>query len=159
MALPSRVARYEAWLSPSVVKCRTVAETANVQRCRLWVKTGNAPKDPKFSAFVPIGDIPRHADTGADRAAFHERRAEPSLIMPRHARRQRHQAINYVLKRPAMLPGASRGSVMQMVVPFPGAEASVILPPSCCVTRLWTMYRPSPVLPCARLVVKNGSKT
>ena len=25
---------------------------------------------------------------------------------------------------------------MQIVVPFPGAEASVILPPSCCVTRL-----------------------
>src|SRR6266851_1993274 len=55
--------------------------------------------------------------------------------------------------------GASKGSVMQMVVPFPSAETSVILPPSCCVTRLWTMYRPSPVLPCARLVVKNGLKT
>ncbi len=36
-------------------------------------------------------------------------------------------------------PGARRGSVMQMVVPFPGAETRVILPPSCCVTRLWTM--------------------
>src|SRR6266850_849413 len=54
--------------------------------------------------------------------------------------------------------GASRGSVMQIVVPFPGPETSVILPPSCCVTRLWTMYRPSPILPCARLVVKKGSK-
>jgi len=26
-------------------------------------------------------------------------------------------------------PGARRGRVMQMVVPFPGAETSVILPP------------------------------
>src|SRR6267142_3979402 len=73
-------------------------------------------------------------------------------------------AIDYVWKRPTVLvgsawPGASKGSVMQMVVPFPSAETSVILPPSCCVTRLWTMYSPSPVLPCARLVVKNGSKT
>ena len=53
-------------------------------------------------------------------------------------------AIDYVLKRRAVLvgsawPGASRGSVMQMVVPFPGAETSVIVPPSCCVTRLCTM--------------------
>ena len=51
---------------------------------------------------------------------------------------------DYVLKRRASLvgsawPGARRGSVMQMVVPFPSAEMSVILPPSCCVTRLWTM--------------------
>src|SRR5271157_3309760 len=51
---------------------------------------------------------------------------------------------DYVLKRPPVLvgsawPGASRGSVIQMVVPFPRAETSLILPPSCCVTRLWTM--------------------
>ena len=51
---------------------------------------------------------------------------------------------DYVLKRRASLvgsawPGARRGSVMQMVVPFPSVEMSVILPPSCCVTRLWTM--------------------
>jgi hypothetical protein len=36
-------------------------------------------------------------------------------------------------------PGAIRGSVMQMEVPFPGAELSAIRPPSCSVTRLWTM--------------------
>ena len=36
-------------------------------------------------------------------------------------------------------PGARRRSVMQMVVPFPGVETSVILPASCCVTRVWTM--------------------
>jgi len=28
--------------------------------CRLWVKPGNAPQEPMFSAFAPIGDIPRH---------------------------------------------------------------------------------------------------
>src|SRR5258706_8093934 len=50
MALPSRVARYEAWLSPSVVKCRTVAETANVQRCRLWVRSGS----PWVDAACPL---------------------------------------------------------------------------------------------------------
>jgi hypothetical protein len=51
---------------------------------------------------------------------------------------------DYLPIRPAMMAGsawprASRGSVMQMVVPLPGAETSVMAPPRCCVTRLWTM--------------------
>jgi hypothetical protein len=54
------------------------------------------------------------------------------------------RAIDYALSAWAVptgpaRPGASRGSVMQMVVPSPGAETSVILPPSCCVTRVLTM--------------------
>ena len=36
-------------------------------------------------------------------------------------------------------PGATSGSVIEIEVPFPRAEASVIRPPSCLVTRLWTM--------------------
>jgi hypothetical protein len=54
------------------------------------------------------------------------------------------RAIDYALSACAVpagpaRPGASRGSVMQMVVPSPGAETSVIMPPSCCVTRVLTM--------------------
>lgn len=37
------------------------------------------------------------------------------------------------------LAGATSGSVIRIEVPLPGAETSVIRPPSCSVTRLWTM--------------------
>jgi hypothetical protein len=51
---------------------------------------------------------------------------------PRAGERRDGGAI--VLKRPPVRgsawQGASRGSVMQMVVPLPGAETSVIVPPS-----------------------------
>src|SRR6476620_8863197 len=54
-------------------------------------------------------------------------------------------------------PLAAFGMIMRNVVPCPSLESSIIRPPSCWVTRLYTMCRPSPVPPWLRRVVKNGS--
>src|SRR6202011_5366066 len=54
-------------------------------------------------------------------------------------------------------PLAALGMIMRNVVPCPSLESSIIRPPSCWVTRLYTMCRPSPVPPSLRRVVKNGS--
>src|SRR5437763_12027287 len=54
-------------------------------------------------------------------------------------------------------PGATHGMTMRKRVPQPGRDSKFIRPPSCWVTRLNMMCKPSPVPPSPRRVVKNGS--
>src|SRR6202035_3983919 len=49
-------------------------------------------------------------------------------------------------------PLAALGIIMRNVVPCPNLESSIIRPPSCWVTRLYTMCRPSPEPPSLRRV-------
>jgi hypothetical protein len=155
--------------------CGHVWTVANDPRRQLLARNGHAGGNLTMSALEGRTDLPfkrghfrfwtqsRHRCTFAVSATVRHFTTD-GLSQASYRATRDGRAIDYVLKRPVVLvgspwPGASSGSVMQMVVPFPSAETSVILPPSCWVTRLWTMYRPSPILPCARQVVKNGSKT
>src|SRR5207302_5049506 len=55
------------------------------------------------------------------------------------------------------VPRATLGMIMRHVVPCPSLDSSIMRPPSCWVTRLYTICRPRPVPPWLRRVVKNGS--